>query len=142
MGRPHCGENLLVAEKGTYDFTLENFPFVRNEDGSISNVLTEYMGVGDKDSPAYKLYPTMHKGKMLDAPRESASGPEGKHFGVYGSEIETGLADKYIHSIFRGLEKIMPQITVQDATIVDVFGDKSQSSDNVKGFLKGLINNG
>ena len=131
----------MAEYKGTYDFTLENFPLVRNEDGSISNVLTEYMGVGDKDSPAYKLYPTMHKGKMLDDPRESASGPEGKHFGVYGSEIETGLADKYLHSIIRGWEALMPQITVQDATMVEVFGDKSQSADNVKGLLEALIEN-
>ena len=131
----------MAGYKGTYDFTLENFPFVRNEDDSISNVLTEYMGVGDKDNPAYKLYPTMHKGKMLDDPRGSASGSEGKHFGVYSSEIETGLVDKYLHSIIKGWEGLMPQITEQDKTMVNVFGDKSQSSDNIKGFLKALIGN-
>ena len=132
-----------MAEKGTYDFTLENFPFVKNEDGSISNVLTEYMGVGDKDSPAYKLYPTMHKGKTLDDPRESASGPEGKHFGVFSSEIETGLYDKYLHSIIGGWEAqekgLMPQTTVQDATIVEIFGEKSKDADDIKGFLKVLM---
>ena len=129
----------MAEYKGTYDLSLENFPFVRNEDASISNILTRHMTVGDKENPQYLLYPSMHKGKMLDDPEKSAL--EGKHFGKYSSEIETGLADKYIHSVFGGLEKLMPQTTVQDATMVDVFGDKSQSSDNVKGFLKALIGN-
>ena len=132
------GVNLLVAEyKGTYDLDLKNFPFVSNEDETISNILTRYMTVGDKDSPQYLLYPSMYKGEMLDDPEKSAL--EGKHFGKYSSEIETGLADKYIHSVFGGLEKLMPQTTVQDATIVDVFGEKSQQADNVKGFLKALM---
>ena len=140
MGRPRCGESLLVAEyKGTYDLDLKNFPFVSNEDETISNILTRYMTVGDKDSPEYLLYPSMHKGEMLDDPEKSAL--EGKHFGKYSSEIETRLSDQYIHSVFGGLEKIMPQVTESDATMVDIFGDKSQSSDNVKGFLKALIGN-
>ena len=140
MVRPLYGESLLVAEyKGTYDLDLKNFPFVSNEDETISNILTRYMTVGDKDSPEYLLYPSMHKGEMLDDPEKSAL--EGKHFGKYSSEIETRLSDQYIHSVFGGLEKIMPQVTESDATMVDIFGDKSQSSDNVKGFLKALIGN-
>ena len=129
----------MAGYKGTYDLTLENFPFVRNEDNTISNILTRYMTVGDESSPEYLLYPTMYGGEVLDDPEKSALG--GKHFGAYGSEIEAGLADKYIHSVFSGLEKLMPQITVADATMVDVFEDKSQSADNVKGFLKTLIGN-
>ena len=127
----------MAEYKGTYNLDLENFPFVRNEDESISNILTRHMTVGDKKNPQYLLYPSMHEGKMLDDPEKSAL--EGKHFGKYSSEIEVGLADKYIHSIFGGLEKLMPQTTVQDATIVDVFGEKSQQADNVKGFLQALI---
>ena len=154
MVRPHCGESLLVAEyKGTYDLDLKNFPFVRNEDESISNILTRHMTVGDKKNPQYLLYPSMHEGEMLDDPEKSAL--EGKHFGVYGSKAEMEEADKRIHKdhenqfdpdaqipLSQSYQKLIgPIISEQDATIVEVFGDKSQSADNVKGFLKALIGN-
>ncbi len=38
-------------------------------------------------------------------------------------------------------QMVAPNIAEQDKTMVDVFGDKSQSADNVKGFLKTLIGN-
>ena len=145
MERPHCGENLLVAKKGTYDLTLENFPYVPSPGkfGDKSNIITRHMTVGDKENPQYLLYPSMFEGEMLDDPETSAK--KGKHFGVYDSEEELQQAQDDIHEHFRKLrlyQMIAPNITEQDKTIVDVFGEKSQSSDNIKGLLKGLINNG
>ena len=137
----------MAEYKGTYDLSLENFPFVRNEDASISNILTRYMTVGDKDNPQYLLYPSMHKGEMLDDPEKSAK--EGKHFGVYGSKEEMEEADKRIHSKIDRWE-LPAQIPLSQSyqkliephiSIIDVFGDKSQPADNVKGFLKTLIEN-
>ena len=47
---------------GTIPLTREEFPSITNEDGTQSNILTEYVTVGNPADPKYLLYPTMRKG--------------------------------------------------------------------------------
>ena len=142
----------MAEYKGTYDLTLENFPDVAGvhvddygnwsslaEEGSISNIFTGMMDVDVDGQKKYVVYPQLFQGEQIEDPRESAL-KEKMHFGFYDTKEEAQKADDAIHTHFemlRGLSKI-PE---KDRQTLEVFGDKSQSSDDVKGFLKSLIEN-
>ena len=150
MVRPLYGESLLVAEyKGTYDLSLENFPYVAgiyqdkygnrsSEEGYESNIFTGMADVDVDGGKKYVVYPQLFQGEEIEDPHAAVKA--GKHFGFYDTQEEAQEADDAIHAHFKMLNAVS-RLPEDERTILEVFGDKSQSSDNVKGFLKGLIGN-
>ena len=125
----------MAEYKGTYDLTLENFPDVAgiyeddygnwsSEEGSISNIYTGMADVEVDGGKKYVVYPQLFQGERIEDP--FASVKAGRHFGFYDTKEEAQEADDAIHTHFEMLR---------------VFGEKSQSSDNIKGLLKALIGN-
>jgi len=140
----------MAEYKGTYDLTLENFPDVAgvhkdeygnwsSEEGSISNIFTEMADVDLDGQKKYVVYPQLFQGEQIEDPRGSAF-KAGKHFGFYDTQKEAQEADDAIHDHFKMLN-VVSKLPENERTLLDVFGDKSQSSDDVKGFLKSLIEN-
>ena len=143
----------MAEYKGTYDLTLENFPDVAGvhvddygnwsslaEEGSISNIFTGMMDVDVDGQKKYVVYPQLFQGEEIEDPRGSAF-KAGKHFGLYDTQEEAQEADDAIHAHFKML-KTVSKLPENERTLLEVFGAKSQSADNVKGLLNGLINNG
>ena len=139
----------MAEYKGTYDLTLENFPDVAgvdkdeygnwsSEEGSISNIFTGMADVDVDGQKKYVVYPQLFQGEQIEDPRTAVM--SGKHFGFYDTKEEAEEADEGIHAHFEMLRGIS-KIPEKDRQTLEVFGDKSQSSDDVKGFLKSLIEN-
>ena len=138
----------MAEYKGTYDLSLENFPDVAgiyeqdgtrsSEEGYESNI---YTGMADYDvdgQKKYVVYPQLFQGEQIEDPHAAVR--SGKHFGFYDTKEEAQEADDAIHTHFEMLRGIS-RIPEKDRQTLEVFGDKSQSSDDVKGFLKSLIEN-
>ena len=139
----------MAEYKGTYDLTLENFPHVAgiyeddygnwsSEEGYESNI---YTGMADYDvdgQKKYVVYPQLFQGEQIEDPHAAVKA--GKHFGFYDTREEAQEADDAIHAHFKMLKPVS-KLPDNERTLLDVFGDKSQSADNVKGFLKALIGN-
>ena len=139
----------MAEYKGTYDLTLENFPHVAgiyeddygnwsSEEGYESNI---YTGMADYDvdgQKKYVVYPQLFQGEQIEDPHAAVKA--GKHFGFYDTREEAQEADDAIHAHFKMLNAAS-KLPENERTLLEVFGDKSQSSDDVKGFLKSLIEN-
>ena len=139
----------MAEYKGTYDLTLENFPDVAgiyeddygnwsSEEGSISNI---YTGMADYDvdgQKKYVVYPQLFQGEQIEDPHAAVKA--GKHFGFYDTREEAQEADDAIHAHFKML-KTVSKLPENERTLLDVFGDKSQSADNAKGLLQALMSN-
>ena len=139
----------MAEYKGTYDLTLENFPHVAgiyeddygnwsSEEGYESNIFTGMADVDVDGEKKYVVYPQLFQGEEIEDPFSAVKA--GKHFGFYDTQKEAQEADDAIHDHFKML-KVVSKLPENERTLLDVFGDKSQSSDNVKGFLKALIGN-
>ena len=86
--------------KGTYQLTLDNFPGIKNQDGTWSNILTTYYEIEMDGKTKYILVPSLFKGKTIDDPYKHSK-TTGKHFGIYDSIKKLNEADDFIHNKFK-----------------------------------------
>ncbi len=140
-------------------FGEEDWEYPDRGAGTISNIV-EAMAYGNMDASdkssfvdypggAFGRYTNVGLNELLNL---FARGDEGRDMPFEKKAMRPSLATSYVskkdiesakdYQLRSITEMLAPQVVGQDNTkVIEVFGDKSQSSDNVRGFLKALIGN-
>ena len=140
-------------------FGEEDWEYPDRGAGTISNIMhaIAYGDVGDQDKSSFVDYPGGAFGRYANVNLNEllnlfTRGGEGMDMPFEQKAMRPSLATSYVskkdiesakdYQPKSITEMLAPQVVGQDNTkVIEVFGEKSQSADNIKGFLKALIGN-